>query len=260
MAKQKRFEGQVVIVTGASQGIGRATACAFAREGAHVIVNYFSNEVKAKETLAIIESEGSGQGTIVQANIGDLGDCERLFETAEAIGSVTVLVNNAAGFSRAPFLEVDIDEFDRVWHINVRGVFYLSQLAARNMAERNHGTIINVSSILARLAVPQRSAYCASKGAIESLTRALALDLAPYNVRVNAVSPGLIETKAMLAGFPSQELLNNVRRHIPAKRFGQPEELAQAILFLASDEASYINGIVLPVDSALGAREAGPVS
>jgi NAD(P)-dependent dehydrogenase (short-subunit alcohol dehydrogenase family) len=173
---------------------------------------------------------------------------------------VTVLVNNAAGFSRAPFLEVDIDEFDRVWHINVRGVFHLSQLAARKMAERNHGTIINVSSILARLAVPQRSAYCASKGAIESLTRALALELAPYNVRVNAVSPGLIETKAMLAGFPSQELLNNVRRHIPAKRFGQPEELAQAILFLASDEASYINGIVLPVDSALGAREAGPVS
>jgi NAD(P)-dependent dehydrogenase (short-subunit alcohol dehydrogenase family) len=216
MAKQKRFEGQVVIVTGASQGIGQATACAFAREGAHVIVNYFSNEVKAKETLAIIESEGSGQGTIVQANIGDLDDCERLFQTAEAIGSVTVLVNNAAGFSRAPFLEVDIDEFDRVWHINVRGVFHLSQLAARKMAERNHGTIINVSSILARLAVPQRSAYCASKGAIESLTRALALDLAPYNVRVNAVSdrnqsdagrisePGIVEQCS--PAYPSQTL------------------------------------------------------
>ena len=171
---------------------------------------------------------------------------------------MSVLVNNAAGFNRAPFLEVDIAEFDRVWDINVRGVYYLSQLVAKKMAERKQGSIIHVSSILAKLAVPQRSVYCASKGAIEALTRAMALDLASYNVRVNAVSPGLIETKAMVTGFPSEELLNTVRQHIPSKRFGEPEEMAQAILFLASKEASYINGIVLPVDSALSAREAGP--
>jgi NAD(P)-dependent dehydrogenase (short-subunit alcohol dehydrogenase family) len=171
-----------------------------------------------------------------------------------------VLVNNAAAFNRAPFLEVDIAEFDRVWNINVRGVFYLSQLVAQKMAERKQGSIIHVSSILAKLAVPQRSAYCTSKGAIEALTRAMALDLAPYNVRVNAVSPGLVETKAMLAGFPTEALINSVRQHIPSNRFGEPEELAQAILFLASKEASYINGVVLPVDSGLSVREAGPVA
>jgi len=258
MPQTKRFEGQVVIVTGASQGIGQATAIAFAQEGAHVIINYFSSEAGAQETLTAVESTG-GQGTTVRANVGNLDDCRQLLEAAEAIGPVSVLVNNAAGFNRAPFLEVDVAEFDRVWNINVRGVYCLSQLAARQMAERRHGAIIHVSSILAKLAVPQRTVYCASKGAIEALTRAMALDLAPYNVRVNAVSPGLVETKAMMAGFPTEERLNSVRQHIPSNRFGEPEELAQAILFLASQEASYINGIVLPVDSALSAREAGPV-
>ncbi len=258
MSNYQRFSDQVVIVTGASQGIGQATAVAFAREGAHVIVNYYASEERARETLAAIEQEG-GRGTLVRADVGDLAGCEKLVESAEAAGPVKVLVNNAAGFSRAHFLDVPIEEFDRVWRINVRGVYYLSQLAARRMAERKQGSIIHVSSILARLAVPTRSAYCASKGAVEALTRAMALDLAPHGIRVNAVSPGLIETQAMLAGFPSEEMLNEVRRHIPSRRFGAPEEMAAAILFLASDQASYINGIVLPVDSALGAREAGPV-
>lgn len=259
MTQSRRFEDQVVIVTGASQGIGQATALAFAREGAHVVINYFNSEAAAQETLATIEAAG-GRGSLVQGNIGQLEGCRRLSEAGEAIGPVSVLVNNAAGFNRAPFLEIPIDEFDRVWQINVRGVYYLSQLVGQKMVERRQGSIIHVSSILARLAVPQRTVYCATKGAIESLTRAMALDLAPYNIRVNAVSPGLIETQAMLAGFPNQELLDKVRQHIPSKRFGRPDELAQAILFLASEEASYINGIILPVDSALGAREAGPAA
>lgn len=258
MPPDKRFEDQVVIVTGASQGIGQATARAFAQEGAHVILNYFRSEAEAQAVLAEIEADGRGRATLVRANVGDLEDCRRLVEAGEAVGPVTVLVNNAAGFNRAPFLDIDIAELDRVWSINVRGLFYLSQLAARKMAGRRRGSIVHVSSILARLAVPQRTVYCATKGALEALTRAMALDLAPYQVRVNAVAPGLIETKAMLAGFPSQELLDTVRDHIPSRRFGRPEEMAQAILFLASPEAAYINGIVLPVDSALGAREAGP--
>lgn len=258
MIKESRFSNQVVIVTGASQGIGQATAVAFAREGAHVIANYHSSEEGAQATLAAITQAG-GQGTLVRANVGEIEGCEQLVEAAEAAGPVMVLVNNAAGFNRAHFLDVPIEEFDRVWAINVRGLYYLSQLAARRMAGRGQGSIIHVSSILARLAVPTRSVYCASKGAVEALTRAMALDLAPHGIRVNAVSPGLIETQAMLAGFPNQEILDEVRRHIPSRRFGAPEEMASAILFLASDQASYINGIVLPVDSALGAREAGPV-
>ena len=259
MPQTKRFEGQTVIVTGASQGIGQATAIAFAQEGAHVIINYFSTKAGAQETLTAIES-GGGQGTIVQANVGHLDDCQQLLEAAEAVGPVSVLVNNAAGFNRAPFLEVDIAEFDRVWNINVRGVYYLSQLAARKMAERKQGSIIHVSSILARLAVPQRSVYCASKGAIEALTRAMALDLAPYSVRVNAVSPGLVETKAMVTGFPSEALLNSVRQPHSLPAFWPPRtKWRRPFCFWLRKQASYINGIVLPVDSALSAREAGPV-
>jgi len=259
MERDGRFAEQVVIVTGSSRGIGQATAVAFAREGAHVIINYYSSEAGAQETLAQIEADGAGSGTIVQADVGTLDGCRRLATAAEAAGRVTVLVNNAAGFNRDAFLDVTMDEFDRVWQINVRGVFCLSQLVARKMAERGRGSIIHVTSILARLSVPQRSVYCATKGALEALTRAMALDLAPHNVRVNAVSPGLIETEAMIAGFATDELLDSVRRHIPSKRFGDAEELAQATLFLASDEASYINGTILSVDGALGAREAGPV-
>ena len=253
-----RFKDQVIIVTGASQGIGQATALAFAREGAQVIVNYNRSLSGAQETAAAINAVGAGTATLVQANIGDETDCQRLFEVAEAVGPVSVLVNNAAGFNRAPFLEVDLAELDRLWNINVRGLFFLSQLVGRRMAQLGRGNIIHVSSILAKVAVPQRTAYCSTKGAVEALTRAMALDLAPYSVRVNAVSPGLIETSAMLAGFPSADLVAAIRQHIPAKRFGTPAELAEAILFLASDAASYINGVVLPVDGALGAREAGP--
>lgn len=250
------FAGEVVIVTGSSRGIGKATAVAFARAGAHVIVNYNSSEAGARNTLEQIEAGDAGSGEIVQADVGAPDGCRRL---AEAAGPVTVLVNNAAGFNRDRFLDVTMEEFDRVWHINVRGVYYLSQLIARKMVERGRGAIVHVSSILARLAIPRRSVYCATKGALEALTRAMALDLAPHNVRVNAVSPGLIETEAMKAGFANDELLQSMEAHIPAERFGDAGELAQAVLFLASDAASYINGVVLSVDGALGAREAGPV-
>jgi len=259
MAEQEgHFAGQVVIVTGSSKGIGRATAVAFAREGAHVIINYRRSEAGAKETLERIEAGGTGSGEVVQADVGTPEGCQKLATAAEAAGPVTVLVNNAAGFNRDGFLDVTMEEFDRVWQINVRGAYYLSQLVARKMAGRGRGAIIHVSSILARLAVPRRSVYCATKGALEALTRAMALDLAPDNVRVNAVSPGLIETESMTAGFATDELLESMEKHIPTKRFGDPDELAQAVLFLASDAASYINGIVLSVDGALGAREAGP--
>ena len=251
------FQEQVVIVTGASKGIGQATAIAFAREGARVMVNYLSDEAGAQETLARITAEG-GQARLAQADVGVPAEAERLAADAEAWGPVCVLVNNAAAFNRQSFLDVPLADFDRVWAANARGVFYLSQCVARRMAERQTGSIVHVSSILARQLIEGRSAYAASKGAVESPTLAMALDLAPFQIRVNAVVPGLIRTDALLAGFQDLERRANVERYIPAGRFGDPAEMAAAIVFVSSDKASYINGALIPVDGGLGAREAGP--
>ncbi|NOX62987.1 MAG: glucose 1-dehydrogenase [Chloroflexi bacterium] len=254
----KRFENQVVIVTGASQGIGQATAIAFAREGAFVVVNYRQNAEGARQTLAAMETVGQGGGVLVQADVGALEGCLALMEAADALGPVSVLVNNAAFIARSSFLDAPVEELTRSFEVNVRGPYYLSQMAARRMIRQGRGAIIHISSILARQAMPNRSAYIASKGAIEALTRAMALDLAPYNIRVNAIAPGLVDTKALRAGFPHPEFERVLASYILANRLGRPEELARAILFLASDEASYINGIVLPVDAGLAITEAGP--
>lgn len=253
-----RFADRVVVVTGASRGIGAATAAAFAAEGARVAVNYRSDEAGADETVAAIVGRG-GSAVALQADVGDLDAAGRLLTTVERdLGPVDVLVNNAAAFSRTSFLDTGIEELDRVLATNVRGLFHLSQIAARSMVARRRGSIVHVSSILARLAVPARTVYCTSKGAVESLTRAMAVDLAPHGVRVNAVAPGLISTEALLAGMPDPDLQARIQTYIPGGRFGEPSELADVITFLASDEARYVNGAVIPVDAGLGGREAGP--
>ncbi len=253
-----RFSGRVVVVTGASRGIGAATAAAFASEGARVAVNYRADRDGAEATVTAIEAAG-GEAIAVQADVGETEDAARLvIDVERRLGPIDVLVNNAAAFSRSSFLEADLDELDQVLQTNVRGVFHLSQVVARSMVPRRAGAIVHVSSILASLAVPGRTVYCASKGAVESLTRAMAVDLAPHGVRVNAVAPGLISTEALLAGMPDPELQADIQRYVPGGRFGEPEEIAEAITFLASDSARYISGAILPVDAGLGGREAGP--
>jgi NAD(P)-dependent dehydrogenase (short-subunit alcohol dehydrogenase family) len=252
------FAGQVVLVTGASRGIGSATARLFADRGAILAVNYRQDGSGASRTVTAIQENG-GCALAIQANVAVPQDCKRLTETVEdQLGPIQVLVNNAAAFQKTPFLDITLDEFDRLLETNLRGVFYLSQLAARQMATRRRGCIIHVSSILARQAIPGRAAYCASKGAIESLTRAMALDLAGYNIRVNAIAPGLIETEALTGSFQDVQEEEAVRQYIPGRRFGRPEEIAQAIVFLASPAAGYINGALIPVDSALSIMEPGP--
>lgn len=252
------FNGRVVLVTGASQGIGQATAIAFAQHGATVVVNYHRNDAGAEATKRMID-DLHGKCVLKKVDISESEQVRQMVEGVEnQVGPISVLVNNAAAFSRNHFLETSLDELDSVFNTNVRGLFYLSQLVAKQMISRRFGSIIHVSSILAQHAVPNRTVYCASKGAVESLTRAMALDLVAHNVRVNAVAPGLIRTEAMLAGFTNPVLLDKVKSHIPGGRFGEPEEIANVILFLASDLASYITGEVIDASHGLGAREAGP--
>jgi NAD(P)-dependent dehydrogenase (short-subunit alcohol dehydrogenase family) len=194
----------------------------------------------------------------MQADVAAPADVERMVTAAEAEGPIRAVVNNGAAFNRQLFLDVSLAEADRVWETNVRGLFYLSQCAARHMIERRQGCFVHVSSILARQLIEARSIYAASKGAVESLTFAMALDLAPYNIRVNAVVPGLIRTEALMTGLRDAERVDAIQHYIPTGRFGTPEEAAQVILFLASDAAYYINGALIPVDGGLGVREAGP--
>lgn len=230
----------------------------FAARGASVCVNYSKDSAGAEGVVKSIQERG-GFALPFRADITDLDGCRRLVETVEReLGSIQVLVNNAAAFQRTPFLDVSLEEFDRLLSTNLRSPFFLSQITARQMAARKKGCIIHISSILASLAIPERTAYCASKGAIESLTQAMALDLIRYHIRVNAVAPGLIETESLIDSFHSKDEEENVRRYIPGGRFGNPEEVARVVVFLASDEASYINGAVIPVDSALSVIEPGP--
>ncbi|MCB0992753.1 MAG: SDR family oxidoreductase [Acidimicrobiales bacterium] len=254
-----RFVDQTVVVTGASRGIGAACAEAFAAEGARVAVNYRADLAGARVVKAQIDNAG-GVAEIFQADMGDSADVDRLVdEVTERLGPISVLVNNAAMMERTSFLDVSLDDFEAVWRANVRGPYQLSQRVAAAMVERGEGgAIVLVSSILARLAVPSRTAYISSKGAIEGLTRAMAVDLAPHGIRVNAVAPGLIATEALLAGMPDTNLQAEIQRYIPGGRFGRPDELAAAIVFAASPEASYMNGSVMAVDAGLGGREAGP--
>jgi NAD(P)-dependent dehydrogenase (short-subunit alcohol dehydrogenase family) len=182
-----------------------------------------------------------------------------VLQAEDLVPTIDILVNNAAAFNRSSFLDVSLEDLDASFNTNVRGVYYLSQLIAKGMVERRRGSIIHISSILARLSVPNRSVYSATKGAIESLTKAMALDLVDFGVRVNAVAPGLIGTEAMTAGFGSDAMLAEMESHIPGGKFGNPEDIANAVMFLASDLAGYISGVVLPVDMGLSAREAGPV-
>lgn len=252
------FSNHTVLITGASRGIGAATAKLFARSGARVVVNYREDRAGAEQVAAEIAA-ADGQAMVVQGDAGDENDVRRMMETVGAQwGPVRVLVHNASAINRSYFLDATLGDFDLMFGANVRGPYLMSQLAAQQMiAAGVGGSILFISSILARQTIPNRTLYAATKGALESLTRALALDLARHRIRVNAVAPGLIYTKALRDGISALGE-ENFTKYIPFERFGHPEEIASVVAFLASDAASYITGALIPVDGGLGVVEAGP--
>lgn len=239
-------EGRVVVVTGAGKGIGQAIADRFAGAGAHVVVNDVDAERVATVVDGITAAGGSAIGT--PADVSDSTQVAAMFDSAvEAYGTVDVLVNNAGIISpMLHFFEADEAWWRRIIDVNLTGHFLCSHRAARIMAASGHGVIINMSSGGATRAHRAFTAYDASKGGIEALTRAMALDLGPYGIRVCALMPGSIDTEGM------DQAARNLRgENIPLGRPGDPDDMAGPALFLASDDACYITGDVIKVDGGM---------
>jgi len=246
MRQLRRFEEQVVIVTGAGHGIGRAVAERFAAEGGRVVINDIDAD-RAGEVTGAIAAAG-GQAVAVVGDIAESRIVDALFaETRARYGPVNVLVNNAGLITMARHvLEADEAWWDRVLNVNLRAAFLCSLRAAHSMARRGSGVIINMSSGGATRAHRGNVAYDASKGGIEAMTRAMALDLAPYGVRVNAVVPGLIRTYDI-----DDETAARRGEVVPMGRLGSPEDLAGPTVFLATDDARYMTGSTLVVDGGV---------
>jgi NAD(P)-dependent dehydrogenase (short-subunit alcohol dehydrogenase family) len=237
-----RLLGKKAIVTGANRSIGRSIATAFAQEGADVVISYRSDEKGAKEVIQSIEKMGR-KGLALHADFSKGANVERFFKQAvEFLGSLDILVNNAGGYNTAGFLELSVDEFEQLLKVSVTAPMQLTQLAAKHMIEKGiSGNIINISSISGERPYPKRVAHATGKAALNMLTKSMALELAPYNIRVNAIAPGVTPYE------DDSESLSQAST-IPLRRVGKPEDHAFAALYLASDESSWLTGQILTID------------
>lgn len=238
------LEGKNVIVTGGASGIGQATAARFLEEGSRVCV--FDRDPDA---LARVQQELPDLAGAIKADVAKPDDVQAAFaEAVERMGSVNVLINNAGISIRHDFLDITLEEWDRVLDINLRGVFIVAQTAARHMMERGSGVIVNAASTAGNVGYPHYADYSASKGGVIALTLAMALELAP-SVRVTAVSPGYTLTPMQRAEY-TDEMLAAVNRKIPLGRHAKPEEMAALYAFLASDDGAFASGQVYVMDGA----------
>jgi NAD(P)-dependent dehydrogenase (short-subunit alcohol dehydrogenase family) len=248
-----RLKDKVAIITGGGSGIGRASAELFAREGAKVVVADF-NEKAGQETVTAIRQAG-GEAIFVQVDVSDSVQVQRLVDTTlRAYSGIDILVNNAGILLFGTALDTSQQDWERVIAVNLTGTFLVSKAVLPYMIARGGGSIVNLtSSTGAHDAAANTVAYVTSKGGVALLTRAMAIDHAKHNVRVNAVAPGPTDTP-MLRDAMSPEQLSAFAATFPMGRLGRPEELARAILFLASDEASFITGAILAVDGGQTAQ------
>lgn len=241
---------KTAVVTGASSGIGRAIARTFSENGADVVVADVREEPRegGTPTHELIEDETDASATYIECDVASADDLGTAFDAADEFGGVDVLVNNAGVFRPEEFLEVTPDEYEQLMDVNAKGAFFGSQLAARRMIENGGGCIVNVSSIAGLLGNGSYVSYCVSKGALRMLTYALAHRLGPEGIRVNVIHPGGVETAMMEDAHMGPEALERFTHAIPSRRIGEPDDIAGAALFLASDLSSYVNGESLVVD------------
>lgn len=242
------LSGKVSIVTGAGRGIGKAIAVAFAEAGSHVTVNDIDQD-KAEEVSKVVSSLGR-RTLAAKADVAIEEDVNNMIEKVlRTFGKIDILVNNAGIIKRQPAEKTAVEDWDRIIAVNLRGPFLCSRLVAKHMIEkRKGGKIINIASIMGKVALPPRSAYCASKGGIVMLTKDLATEWAQYGINVNAVSPGWTLTEMTSSYFSQEDVRRFLLEKTPLRRFATPQDIANMALFLASDLANYITGQTIYVD------------
>jgi 3-oxoacyl-[acyl-carrier protein] reductase len=245
----QRLKDKVAMVTGGSRGIGAAIAKRLAADGARVVVNYARSEGAANDVVAAIRAAG-GEAIAVRADLSDLAQIQPLVDaTLKTFGRLDILVNNAAFSERRTLEQLDLEHFASHFKLNVRGLLFTTQAAARHMTAG--GRIINLTSGIVRARVAGSAVYAGSKAAVEAFTRCLAAELGPRGITINSVAPGITDTDMLRDSVPEQ-VLNALVAQTPLGRMGTPPDIADAVAFIASDESRWITGEVIAVNGGLG--------
>jgi 3-oxoacyl-[acyl-carrier protein] reductase len=247
----QKLSGKVAVVTGASKGIGASIAKHLADEGAAVVVNYASSKEGAERVVAEITGKG-GRAIAVRADVAKQADIQRLFaEAKKAFGRLDILVNNAGIYEFAPLEEVTAAHFHKQFDLNVLALILATQEAVKHIG-RDGGSIINISSVVSTAAPAGTSVYSGTKGAVDSVTRSLAKELGPRKIRVNAISPGMVETEGVhAAGLSGGDFRKQIEAQTPLGRIGQPQDIGPAAVFLASEDSAWITGETLYIVGGL---------
>ena len=248
----KRLEGTIAAITGGNQGIGLGIAERFIQDGAAVAICYRSDQDSAERVVESLRT-GGGKAVAIQADVSKLADGQRFIsETVSQLGGLDILVNNAGVEKRASFWDVTEADYDFVLNVNLKGLFFVTQAMVRySMQAKRPGKIVNISSVHEDLPFPHFSSYCASKGGLKMLTRNLSIELAPYNITINNIAPGAIETPINRNLLNDPVKLKSLLENIPLRRLGKPEDVASIAAFLASSESGYVTGTTFVVDGGL---------
>lgn len=241
------LNGKVAIITGAARGMGKAHALKLSEAGAKVVVT----DLSLQDCQAVVDEikKARGEAIAVKCDISQKADVDNVIkETLNKFKNIDILVNNAGIFPFKPFLQMEEKDFEKVIDVNLKGYFLMSQAVAKEMAKNKFGSIVNISSIAAMMGFAGLAHYCASKGGINAMSKALALELAPLGIRINNINPGAIDTPGASNTNMTEEQRKAMLAPIPLKRQGNSEEISNAVLFLASDESSYMTGSTIVVD------------